>query len=242
MIFASSASKTLGIGLLAIAALAMGATAAAVEWPSFAGAPERLPRDVAQRIERVWRAPTLTRTIHGRAALVPLETYVVFIDAADVTTAAARFLGIGRQEVRALDDDVYEADDHAGATGRYRVLVREPRRRVILSWGEHRGRLFGTIRGSTLSVVDFERGKGRVEQRLTAYVLIENRIAARLLKLLAPIVGGLADRKLAESFNVVVGVAEWAVGHPDEFCRWMARAALAAARRDRVLDRLSMCR
>lgn len=69
-----------------------------------------------------------------------------------LAAAAARHLGLAQYEVRRIDAQVYEADDHRGARGGYRVLVRQPGRHVILSWGRHTGGLLGTIRGQALTV------------------------------------------------------------------------------------------
>jgi hypothetical protein len=190
----------------------------------------------------VWRDPTLSRAVRGRPAAVPFSTYVAFIDLPDVTAAAARFLEVAKYEVRVLGDDLYEADDHNGARGRYRVLVREPTRRVILSWGEHRGRVLGTIRGDALTVLDFAPANDRIEPRLRAYVLIENAIAARLARLLVAVFGGVADRKLAEGFAVTAKVAEWAAREPGPFCDWLAREPLPAERRARALGLVPGCR
>jgi hypothetical protein len=225
--------------LLGVATAAGGATGPA--WPDFLPRPDRFPPDVVDQVARVWKDPTLTRTVEGPSAAVPLDVYLAFVDAPDVTTAAARFLHIGKQEVRALGDDLYEASDGGGARGRYRVLAREEHRRVILSWGRHRGAWLGTIRGKALTVIDFSPRDGGVDQRLTAYVLIENAVAARLARVFAPIFGGLADRKLTEAFTVVARVTAWAMEHPDEFCEWFARESLADGRYERVQTALDRC-
>jgi hypothetical protein len=225
-----------------IALLAAATAATEPAWPPFLPARESFPAAVVERVERVWQAPTLSRAVRGRPAAVPFSTYVAFIDLPDVTAAAARFLELAKHEVRMLDDDLYEADDHDGARGRYRVLVREPTRRVVLSWGEHRGRLLGTIKGSALTLLDFEQADDRVEQSLRASVLIENAVAARLARVLVAVFGGVADRKLAEGFAVTAKVAEWAVREPGQFCDWLAREPLASERRARARALLSRCR
>lgn len=221
-------------------AVAVAATAHAA-WPPFLPPPETFPPGVVEDVDRIWRQPTLSRTVDGRSAAVPLQTYLIFVDVPEVTAAAARFLKLAKYEVRALDADFYAADDHEGTRGSYRVLVRESGRRVILSRGEHHGRLLGTVRGSALTVLDFEGRDGRVDQRLAAHVLIDSPALARLARLLAPLFGWLADRKLGEAFAVTAKVAEWAVERPAEFCEWIERQPIPALRRERVASALLAC-
>src|SRR5439155_243252 len=77
---------------------------------------------------------------------------------------------------------------------------------------------------------------------LTAYVRIDNRVAAAIAKLLVPLFGYLADRKLVEGIRVSAAIAEWAVEQPAEFCAWLAQEPLGPERRARILAALLPCR
>lgn len=218
------------LAALLLAARTLG-TAEGAGWPASLPPPERLGPNLAAEVERAWRQPTLVRSAAAEPVPVRLERYLAFVDAPDITAAAARHLGLAPYEVEALGEDWYRADDRDGATGVYRVLVRDGGRRVVLSWGTHRGSLLGTIRGHALSVMSFEAsGEGTVP-RLTAHVVIDHPVASRLARLLAPLFGGLVDRKLTEGFRVTARVAEWALADPARFCAWLAGAPLPAHRR-----------
>jgi hypothetical protein len=158
-----------------------------------------------------------------------------------VTAAAARFRKLGSYEIQALDDDRYWASDGDGARGIAQVLRREPRRLVLLSRGEHTGPILGTISGSALTILDLEVRGDVVNPRLTAYVYIDNRVAATLAQVLIPTFGFLADRKLGEGLRVTAEVAEWAIDRSGGFCEWLAREPLPPARRDRMLTALPSC-
>src|SRR5207249_2586469 len=124
----------LAVAMTLMLALATGASGAPAQlWPPVLGSREGYPPDVSAAVERVWSDPTLSRTVRGRAAHVPLDVYVAFLDTPDVTAAAARFRGLGRYEIRALDDGHYLASDGVGARGSAQVLRRQPRRVVVLS-------------------------------------------------------------------------------------------------------------
>jgi hypothetical protein len=239
-IHSDGGTKILAAVVLA-AAIASGARAV-TGWPPFLPPRETWSPDVASSIERVWTDPTLTRAVEGPPAPVPFDVYTRFVDGPEVTAAAARHLGLAQYEVRRIGEQVYEADDHRGARGLYRVLVREPGQRVILSWGQHTGTLLGTIRGQALTVLAFQRSGRMTEQRLTAYVLIEHPVAAFLARALIPLFGGLADRKLAEGFQVTAQVAEWAVSKPVESCEWLASGPVPRADLSPVAESVEECR
>src|SRR5262245_20658334 len=140
-----------------------------------------------------------------------------------------------------LDSDRYWASDGDGANGIAQALRREPRRLVLLSRGEHSGPILGGISGSALTILDLEPREDIVNPRLTAYVHIDNRVAAALARALIPSLGFLVDRKLGERLRVAAEVAEWAVDRSGGFCEWLAREPLAAGRRDRIVAVLPSC-
>jgi hypothetical protein len=165
---------------------------------------------------------------------MPLSSYLALIDEPEVIAAAARHLGLAEYTVRELGEDWYAADDNDGAQGTYLVLDRLGGRRVTVSWGERRGGILGTIRGSALSIMQFEPRGDETLQYLDVYVVIDNAVAAQLARSLVAIFGRLADRKLVEGFTVSAKIAAWAKDRPEEFCAWLARQPLDGVRRGRL--------
>lgn len=142
----------------------------------------------------------------------------------EVTAAAARFRNIASYHIQPLDDDRNRADDGAGARGFSQVLHRDGLRRVVLSRGEHTGAMLGTISGSALTVIDAGADGDRVQPLLTAYVRIDDRVAASLAQILIASFGFLADYKLAEGLRVTKAVAEWAIDPSGGFWPRIPRA------------------
>ena len=229
--------------MLVVALIVLGAStaASAAAWPAFLAPPAAYSPGEVAAIRRAWTAPTLHRTVEGPAAPMPLASYLALVDGPDVIAAAARHLGIADYEVRLIAPEWYEADDHEGAQGVYRVVEHRDGRRVTLSWGRRHGSWLGTISGSALSVMRFEAHGRHTLQRLDTYVVIDNAIVAGLARSLIAIFGHIADRKLAHGFAVSAKVAAWAGDRPDEFCAWLADLPLEAERRSRLLAALSAC-
>jgi hypothetical protein len=231
------------IAIVAVIVLAHGASTAAdpKAWPPFLPPADQFGAAVVTAVEHIWRSPTLVRTATAETVNIPRETYLAFVDAPDLTASLARHLRLAEYEVEVVGADWYRADDHRGASGVYRVLVREAATRVILSWGSHRGEVLGTIRGQALSVMTFETRGERTVPSLTAYVVIENAVAAQLARMLAPIFGALMDRKLTEGFRVTAKVVEWALEDHARFCAWLATAPLSGERRTALPAGIPSC-
>ena len=217
--------------------------ARAVEtWPPLLPPRQTMPPAVAADIERIWTRPTIKRQIEGERAQAPLDLYVALIDTPEIATALARHLQLARYEVKRLGPERFHVDDGYYAQGEYQVLVRERGRRVMFSRGRHTGRIIGTITGVALTDLQFEAREGHVAQRLTAWVLVENRFLAVVARVLIPLFGQAADRKLQEGFRVTARVAEWAAAHPPEFCEWLDRQPFPADARQTVRAPVRACR
>jgi len=227
------------IVLLCLAASISGASG--TPWPALLGPREALALEVSPAVGRVWIEPTLSRTINGPSAHVPLDVYVALVDTPEVTAAAARFRRIRTYDIHTLDDDSYWGDDGDGARFVARVLRREPRRRIFLSQGRLVNPLLGTITASALTVLDLEPRDGEVSPRLTAYMYIAKGGGATLARLLVPAFGFVADRKLGEGLRVTSTVAEWAVERSGGFCDWLAHEPLLPMQRDRIQAALPTC-
>lgn len=237
-------AKSGGLALLLLAACTAAVAGETPDsgWPPFLFPRSTFSEDVVVIVERLWLAPTLTRTVRGRPARAPLEMFAALLDSPEVTAAAARFLHLARYEVEPIDVDRYRATDNDGARGTWHVLARSPTRRVVLSRGEHAGSLLGRISGTALTVVEVASIGGGVEPIVTARVHIENPVAAALARLLITVFGRVADRKMIEGVTVTSRVAEWALEQPQEFCDWLAQEPLPPGSRQRLLTVVPECR
>ena len=216
------------------------AGAAPRDWPPFLRASDEYPAQIAATVRQLWTGSTFTRTVSADPAPVPLGFYLRFVDAPDVTAAAGRHLRLTTYNARVLGDDWYQADDGAGTHGVYRVLVRDGGRRVVLSWGTHRGGIFGTVGGSALTRLEFAEDRGRTTQRLAVNVIIGHGVVAGITRTVLPLFGWFVDRKLAEGFRTAAAAAAWAHANPTEFCSWLG-GAFTADRRAELREVFDEC-
>jgi hypothetical protein len=226
------------VGFVGVAVTSSGT--AVRDWPPFLRASEQYPPDIAKTIERLWLAPTFTRTVSGDPASVPLALLLKFVDTPDVAAGVARHLGLTTYDVTTLGGDWYEAGDGNRTRGVYHVLMRDGARRVILSWGSHRSAIVGAIGGSALTRLEFADEDGRTAQHLVVNVIVDNAVAAGVTRPILLLFGWLVDRKLAEAFRTATAAAQWAHEHPADFCAWLA-GAVAAERRVELRDVFGEC-
>jgi hypothetical protein len=210
------------------------------DWPPFLRASDEYPAQIASAVRRLWTDATFTRTVSADPVPVPLGFYLRFVDAPDLTAAAARHLRLTTYDVKVLGDDWYQADDGDGAHGVYRVLLRDGGRRVVLSWGTHRGSILGTVGGSGLTRLEFADDRGRTTQRLAVNVIIDNGVAAGITRAILPLFAWFVDRKLTEGFRTTAAAAAWAHAKPDEFCAWLG-GAFTADRRSELVEIFDEC-
>jgi hypothetical protein len=234
----AAAALVFATALLALTLPSRGA--APRDWPPFLDASDEYPADIASAIGRLWTDATFTRTVRGEPAPLPLAFYLRFVDAPDLTAAAARHLGLTTYHIKVLGDDWYEVDNGDSAHGVYRVLRRDGGRRVILSWGRHRGSILGTVGGSALTRLEFADDHGRAAQHLAVNVIIDHGVAATITRTIVPLFGWFVDRKLTEAFRTTAAAAAWAHTKPDEFCAWL-HGALAGDRREALMDVFEEC-
>jgi hypothetical protein len=238
---ASRVSAAVVVCVVTLAALAVPSSGAAPRaWPPFLHARQEYPPEIADAARRLWVDATFMRTVTAEAARVPLAFYLRFVDTPDVAAAAARHLHLTTYEVRVRGDDWYETSG-GGARGVYRVLVRDGGRRVMLSWGTHRGSILGTIGGSALTQLEFGEAGGRVTQRLVVNAIIDSGVLARLARPVLLLFGGFVDRKLTEAFQTTATAAAWAHANPGEFCAWLD-GRVTGTRRAELVEVFDECR
>jgi hypothetical protein len=229
------------VGAIAVVTLAVTALGAATgDWPPFLRPNNEYPAQIANTVGRLWTDATFTRTVIAEPAPVPLGFYLRFVDAPDLTAAAARHLGLTTYDVRILGDDWYEASDGNRTRGVYRVLVRDGARRVIVSWGTHQSSILGTVGGSALTQLEFGDEGERAAQRLDVNVIIDHGLVAGITRPVLLLFGGLVDRKLTEAFRTAAAAAAWAREKPEEFCAWLG-GVFPGERRAELRDVFEEC-
>jgi hypothetical protein len=196
-------------------------------WPPFL--PPRASVPEAALVERTWVQKTFQRSFSPPPVNVPIDVYTALIDSPDVVAGAARELGIASETAGRRADGSYELRSPDGSEAIFKVLVSEPNRRAVLSYGHVV--VWGLeVKGSVLGILDLREHEGSLHQQLTAQGHVENTAWAFMTRFLLALVPSLADKELSRGFRIAADVATWAWRDRDEFCAWFKGSGFESPR------------
>lgn len=189
----------------------------------------RLTSDDRQALAEIVRTPTLSREVRGLKFWSRKEVYEYLLNHPDFAAAVARAFGLSEYQVvkdakvlRASGDS-YWGTDGTGATGHFRVVYADEKKRVFFLDGTLNKKWLPTISARSVMVLIFEHkasGEGSyVENDLYAYIKIDNTFVAYLVKLLRPIIGSMAHEKIEHILSVGATVSEMAYRDPAGFLK-----------------------
>jgi hypothetical protein len=188
-------------------------------WPSFLPPPSQVPD--ADVVQDLWKNVTFQRVVEAPQLNVSMPIYESIIDAPDILAAAANHLGLTDESADPVPDGGFELRSPDGSIARYRVLVREQERRVILSQGTLV--LSGVaVKAAVLGELKISMSNNLIHQNLTVFVRVKNPILSWFAHFVAYFLPKVADQELSRGFRLTHGVATWAASDPGEFCHWLA--------------------
>ena len=189
----------------------------------------RLTSDDRQALEEVVSGPTLSREVKEVKFRSRKEVYEYLLNHPDFAAAVARAFGLSEYQivkdakvVRASGDS-YWGTDGRGATGHFRVVYADEKKRVFFLDGTLNKNWLPTIFARSVMVLIFDHKADRegsyVENDLYGYIKIDNTLVAYLAKLLRPIIGSMAHEKIKHILSVGATVSEVAYRDPAGFLK-----------------------
>ncbi len=188
-------------------------------WPPFLPAPSQVPD--ADVVQDLWENVTFKRAVEAPQLNVPMPVYESIIDAPDILAAAANHLGLTDESAEAAPDGGFELHSPDGSVARYRVLVREKERRIILSQGTLV--LSGlAVKATVLGELRISMSNNLIHQNLRVFIRVKNPILSWFAHFVVYFLPKVADQELLRGFRLTHGVATWAASDPAGFCHWLA--------------------
>jgi hypothetical protein len=134
-------------------------------------------RFVAAR--RSWR-----RSVETEAFASTPEVYRFILDALPLASRLTRALGIDDYIIEERHGGRIFGDDRRGLSGVFDLVYRDLRKRIYYGEGTYDGAILPKLKGRSVLVLEYAavglQGQTLMQNRLTAYVRVENR-AARIL-------------------------------------------------------------
>ncbi len=187
------------------------------------------PSDDRQSLEEVVRAPTLYREVEGVKFRSRKEVYEYLLDHPDFAATVARALNLTEYQITKEQNffhgtqPSYWASDARGATGHFRAIHADEKKRVFFLVGTYHKNWLPTISAKAVVFLLFEHkpdGEATyAENNLHVYVKIDNRLIAILAKLLQPVIGGAMEGKMKDVLGLARTISEEIYRDPDGFLR-----------------------
>jgi hypothetical protein len=205
---------------LAGVALLWAAAAEALE-PSHHAVLAQVPPVRHDEVQEILADPTFVARLRLEVVANP-QVFIYLLDHPDINSALARALQIAPIRLSRVGPGRYQGDDGEWNSGTLDVLSAEGDRRVFLEQGVSRGWWFGSVAGRAVAAVDLSREGDRIRGEVQVWAKIAPGVLDRFLRVVAPVLGGLLDRKLQEQFGITFRVAEHASRDPARFCQFLA--------------------
>jgi hypothetical protein len=201
----------------------------------------QVPVDRRAEVEDIIGSPTFVRTLHLET-FADLQVLTYLLDHPHVNAALARALGIASYRAVQIAPGRYEGDDGSGNVGTIEIFGTEGHQRVVLAQGVSPGWWFGDIHGRVVALVALSAEGGHLRGDVTVWARIDQGVIASLLHLVAPMLGGLLDKKLREQGDLTIRVAEAAAQHPGQFCPLLGALSGVSPDEQEALAGLAGCR
>ncbi len=183
---------------------------------------DRIDPAARARVRDVVERATIARTVRGLTFRSREPVFLYLVEHLDFATAVAGALGATTYRLERRPDGTYWGDDLRGARGLVEVVYADPHMRVVYTQGTYDSRWLTTVYARAVLVFEFAHAPGpdgrmRVANTVSGFVRVDNTVLGFLGRLMAPLVGGAVDRKIARAFGTAGKLSERAYDDPDGF-------------------------
>jgi hypothetical protein len=197
------------------------AAAASANEPSPQAVLEQVSPDRHDEVEEILAHPTFVARLQMETD-ASHQLFIFLLDHPDINCALARALQIAPTRLRRVGAGRYQGDDGAWNSGTLEVLSAAGDRRVVLAKGVSRGYWFGDVAGRVVAAVSLARDGDRIRGEIVVWATVDHGVLDRLLRVVAPVIGGLLDSQLKKQYGITFRVAEHATHDTARFCHALA--------------------
>ncbi len=193
---------------------------------------DALDSDGREKVQSVLNQALFSQTVRGITYRSRPEVLEFLLDHLDFAASIARVLKLGRYRIERRGDGFW-GDDGAGATGTFKLLFSDPRRRLYLVRLQYSKPLLPTIEAQLLILLEYDKltdghGDPFIEQQVVGYAAPENvltGVLAQLVSTLSPAsVESSVTKKVRRLFRQVATVTQMATDDPEGLCERLARS------------------
>ena len=193
---------------------------------------DALDSDRREKVQSVLNQALFSQTVRGITYRSRPEVLEFLLDHLDFATSIARVLKLGRYRIERRGDGFW-GDDGAGATGTFKLLFSDPRRRLYLVRLQYSKPLLPTIEAQLLILLEYDKltdgnGDPLIEQQVVGYAAPENALTGALAQLVATLspssVESSVTKKVRRLFRQVATMTQMATDDPEGLYERLARS------------------
>lgn len=189
---------------------------------------QKIAEDKVEKVAKIVKKRTLYRYIKPSRFKSNKAAYEYLLDRLSLAAEVTRLMGAGDYIITYKGGGAFHGEDSRGLKGDFELLYADGQKRVYYGEGECRCALIGTVRGRALMVLQYkevsENGLRVMENKLNAYLKVDNKFFAAMLKTFAPILGALADRKLSKFISSAKIVGESIALEPEKVYKYIEKS------------------
>lgn len=186
---------------------------------------DKIPKGMVEKVAKLAENHTLYRDIKPTRFKSNVLIYEYLLDRPPLSAEITRLMKAGNYTVTSKGGGIFHGDDGKGMEGDFKQLYADGHKRVYYGEGRCNCRLVGTIKGKILLVLRYkqigENGSPMMENKLNAYLKIDNKFFALLLKTFVPVLGGLADKKFGQFTDSAKIVSEAIASDPEKVYKYI---------------------
>ncbi len=139
-----------------------------------------------------------------------------------------RELKLARYNIYEDDPGSYRWIDPEGVYSRFKLIYKEPGKRIYFGSGYYAGRLTPRIDGSAIIVFLYRQvtvgDKSYMQSEIYGYIQVDNILFSTLAKVLRPILPLVVRKRMGNLINVTRTLSEWIAEDPTEVYHLLARS------------------
>ncbi len=197
-----------------------------------------IPSGFREKVGVVVRVPTISKRVQVDPFKSSLPTYEFLLEELPLASKISRAADIATYVVEPRDNG-FHVDDQVGLCGMLYPLHQEPGLRIFYAEGTADASFLPTLSGRGVMEIRFcQSDAGFVENSVTIWLQLDNRVLRLVTKVVWPLVGRLVRRKTSTLERAARELSERLHSEPEKLCRYLEKSGLASAEELAKLRRL----
>ncbi len=180
----------------------------------------KLPPEIRDTLKAVAEKYTLYLDVDKAISAGDPELYEYLFDRLSMSALLLRELKLAKYNIYEEGANNYRWIDPKGIFGHFKLVYKEPGKRIYHGSGFYDGRFMPRMEGEAIMVFKYHPVKDKkswlMENQVYSYIKIDNTFYSTMAKILRPILPGLVRERMKNLFLASRNLSEWINRDPEE--------------------------